>query len=97
MTVSDPSLAATILSVSTWIAMAVLSVAFLLTIRRHVVMGHEVSLQRLELHAVFQADQVIVLDGLLDRDRRLRLFNHGHDGRRRCRATQCRMNVGNQS
>ena len=34
MTVSDPSLAATILSVSTWLAMAVLSVAFLLTIRR---------------------------------------------------------------
>jgi multicomponent Na+:H+ antiporter subunit F len=34
MTVSDPSMAATILSVSTWIAMAVLSVAFLLTIRR---------------------------------------------------------------
>jgi len=34
MTVSDPSMAATILSVSTWLAMAVLSVAFLLTIRR---------------------------------------------------------------
>src|SRR5690606_8513846 len=48
---------------------------FAVLFRRHVVMGHEVTLQRLELLAVFEADDVVVMNRLLRVDGRLRLLN----------------------
>jgi hypothetical protein len=56
--------------------------------------GHQVTLQRLEFFAVFQTDDVIVVNGTLRIDRRLllvrgRLFGAAADAAERC------MHVGN--
>src|SRR5690606_41771160 len=52
--------------------------------------SHQVTLQRLELLTVFQTDQVIFLDRLLDRHRRLWLFDHRRSRRRSRGGAECR-------